>query len=65
MVFGLITGLNLPHLIKDKIKKDICLYLALYLFTMAFGLAIISGVNLPNPVHIAAKFTQTILGLSY
>lgn len=63
--FAAIAGIDLPGMIKNKLRHDLAVYSVIFLLTLALAMLVALDVKVPSPIKAIQVFYRDILHLSF
>lgn len=63
--FAAIAAVDFPKIIKQKQRRELTIYMAIFLLVLALAVFVSLDVNTPSPVKMIESFYRDVLHLSF
>lgn len=63
--FAAIAAADLPGLIKNKQRRELAIYVAVFFLVLAFAVLVMLDINISSPVKMIQSFYRDVLHLSF
>lgn len=63
--FAAIAAVDFPKIIKQKQRRELTTYMAIFLLVLALAVFVSLDVNTPSPVKMIESFYRDVLHLSF